>query len=320
MIRFLVCTYLRWMLLPRLTDRLKKMTQKITCSNQNCKKTDYYDKSELINIGTFASTIWAVLCHHCGNRIKLNEDKNDFPKNKDLILEFDEESGGVKIGRRERRVETNKKGNAFERAYKGDIKEYWVQLFFKEHYQDYGFKSIKGPFDVGPDFITKGGIGIEIERNWRSYINHGHPSNKEFSKVEYLILLSPETPPADKLRLLPDTILYIDIEKFVPWFREKCKEFIQDKEKNLEEQQLLLRIELIKGEFYRRYLEVCPDRDRDMAICPSCQGCAYEPEYDFSNWSVEFIMYYNYSIMDEEFSYGDIKPEHLDDFFKIKLE
>ena len=74
-------------------------------------------------------------------------------------------------------------------------------------------------------------------------------------------------------------------------------------------------IKLIEGEFFRRYLAICPDKDREMAICPSCQTCAYEPEYDFFQYSVDFIIDYNYPIEDEEFSLGDIKPEYLDDFF-----
>lgn len=291
------------------------MKYEITCSNQECKKSDYYEKSELINIGTFASTIWAVHCHHCGNRIKIDEETKEFPKNKELLLEYDSENDGIIIGKRSTEIKKHPDGNAYERAENGKIKEYWIQEFFNEHYKDFGFKSIKGPFDIGPDFLTEGNVGIEIERDWKSYINHGHPSNENFSRVEYLIVLTQENPPNNKLKLLPKTIFHIDIEKFVPWFRQKCREFVENREKNLEEQQLTLRIELIKGEFYRRYLEVCPDKDRDMAICPSCQGCAYEPEDDFSNWAIEFIIVYNYLIWDDEFSFNEIKSEHLDNFF-----
>lgn len=295
------------------------MEYKVTCTS--CKKSGLYDKSEVENIGTFATPIFAVRCHHCDKFIKTEsgDSKKKFPKNKDIVLERDLETGGVKIGRRNKKIGLNKKGNAVERADKGDIREYWAQQFFKEHFKDYGFKNVNGPFDVGPDFTTVGGIGIEIERTWRNYIDHGHPTNENFDKVKYLIVLSSAKPRADKLHLLPEKILYIDRDKFVPWFRESCRRFVENKEKERQQQQLTLRIELIKGEFYKRWLFVCPDKDRDMAACPSCQGCAYEPEFDFFEWATEFVFYYDHSIWDEEFSFGQIKPKDLDDFFNKKL-
>jgi hypothetical protein len=131
--------------------------------------------------------------------------------------------------------------------------------------------------------------------------------------------LSSAKPPASKLHLLPEKILYLDRDKFVPWFRESCRRYSENKKAEIEQQQLTLRLELIKGEFYRRWLFVCPNKDGDMAICPSCQGCAYEPEFDFYEWAVEFTFYYDHSIWDEEFSFGQIKPETLDDFFNKKF-
>ena len=297
------------------------MEYHVTCTNPDCKKTGLYEKSECENIGTFALPILAVRCHYCDKFIRTdsNNKKSTFPKNKDLVLERDLETGGIKIGKREKEVEKNKKGKAIERADKGDIKEYWAQQFFKEHFLDYGFKKINGPFDVGPDFTTTGGVGIEIERVWKNYIAHGHPTNENFSKVKYLIVLSSDIPPANKLHLLPEKIMHIDRDKFVPWFRESCRKYVENKKREIEQQQLTLRIELIEGEFYRRWLFVCPDQDRDMAACPSCQGCPYEPEFDFFEWATEFIFYYDHSIWDEEFSFAQIKPETLDKFFNKKL-
>jgi hypothetical protein len=109
------------------------------------------------------------------------------------------------------------------------------------------------------------------------------------------------------------------LDKFVPWFREKCKEFVENKTKNTQEQQLTLIIMLIKGEFYKRYLEICPDKERDMAICPSCETCTYIPDYNLFQLAVDFIIKFDYPIWDNDFSLGDIKPKYFDDFFNENI-
>ena len=90
------------------------MEYKVT--GTSCKKSGLYDKSEVENIGTFALPIWAVRCDHCARFIKTEpgDNKKKFPKNKDIVLERDLEAGGVKIGRRNKKIEPNKKGNAID--------------------------------------------------------------------------------------------------------------------------------------------------------------------------------------------------------------
>jgi hypothetical protein len=289
----------------------------LTCTN--CKRTDEFDKSEIENIGTFATQLWGVQCHDCGEIIATESQSSTFPKNKELLLEYDAENDGVVIARRSDEIKFNPEGNAYERAEKGKIKEYWIQEFFKEHFKDYGFERITGPFDTGPDFLTDGNVGIEIERDWKSYINHGHPTNKNFSNVKYLVVLSPDEPKSKSLKSLPEQIIYINIDDFVPWFRMKCKEFKDNKEADLEELQPILRFELIKGEFLKRYLSVCPDQERELANCPFCKGCAFEPE-DVTSWTLEFIIRNGYYINDSDFSFGDIDPIKLNQFFTQRMQ
>jgi hypothetical protein len=293
------------------------MRSKITCPK--CKKTSSYDKSDCTNIGTIAVYIMAVRCHNCNSFITLDKQEPFFPSNKDLVLERDKETGGVSITLKKSKGTMTKKAPAAERAAKGDIREYWVQKFFQEYYRDYGFKSIDGPYDIGPDFFTRGGVGIEVERIWKNYLNHRHHLNDNFSSVKFLIVLSPEKPKAEKRKLLPKTIVYLNHEIFLPWYRENSRQYAELKALESEQVQLTLRLEIIKGEFYRRWLEVCPRTDGDMAVCPDCQSCAYEPEFDFLEWATEFVMLFDYSIWTDDFSFADINPKHLDKFFMNKL-
>jgi hypothetical protein len=296
---------------------LNRMRSKINCPK--CKKSGIYDKSDCVNIGTIAVNILAVRCRKCDSFITLDKQKPSFRSNKDIVLERDKETGGISIKLRKSNAVENKKAPAAERAATGDIREYWVQKFFHEHHKDYGFKSIDGPYDVGPDFVTRGGIGIEVERIWKSYLYHRHHLNDNFSNVKFLIVLSPARPTPEKRKLLPKTIVYLDHETFLPWYRENARQYAELKARESEQVQLTLRLEIITGEFYRRWLQVCPRTDGDMAVCPDCQSCAYEPEFDFLEWATEFVMLFDYSIWTDDFSFTDINPKYLDKFFMNKL-
>lgn len=233
------------------------------------------------------------------------------PKNKDLILDYHSESGGIGISERP----SNPK-NAFAKAIDGEIREYPIQLYFKEFHKDYGFKNIQGPFRVGPDFTTYEKIGIEVERDWKSYINHGHHQNPAFDSAKYLVVLTPGEPPEAKLELLPEKIIFLDIESFVSWYRNTAKEYYENE---WGQQQLTFRIELVANELRRRYLDVCPDQEREMAICPDCRNCAYEPEINFSDWALEHIIRMDYPIWDDKFSLSNIDVRKLDEFFKQSM-
>lgn len=287
---------------------------------KKCKETERYDKSDVQFIGSFSEQISFVKCIHCGQRIELDRITNEFPKNKDLILKVDKEGDGIIIGDRTKIFRDKNKGDAYERVVREDILEYWAQQFFKEHFGDYKFKNVKGPFDVGPDFTTSNGVGIEIERGWKNYIAHKHHLDERFLNVKYLVVLSPHSPPEAKRQLLPPEIIHLDVNKFVPWYRLKAMEYSETKKEEQEEQKLSLILELIKGQFYARYLEICPDKDRDMANCPDCESCAYTPEYDFLNLALEFTIHFDYPIWEKGFSLGDIKTNDLDEFFESKID
>lgn len=57
--------------------------------------------------------------------------------------------------------------------------EYWYQRYVQAHPSEFGFTSLEGPFDVGPDFIGLRDDGlwvtVEVERDYLGYIQHGHP-------------------------------------------------------------------------------------------------------------------------------------------------
>ena len=288
---------------------------------RNCKKTAISTSDEIVNIGTAFSPIWAVRCSSCESFIRTDGKKqsSSFPKNKDLVFDYDSESGGVVIAKKANAFKSNKKGSAAERVERGDIREYWVQKFFEENYRDYGFKKIDGPYETGPDFFT-GGKGIEIERHWKSYLDHKHQLNVQFSCVKFLIVLTPNEPSAAKRKLLPEKILYIDHNKFVPWFKIKAKEYADSKNSARQQIRITLLLQLIKGEFLRRYFIGCPDKDRDMANCPTCEMCPYCPELDFDRIALEFIVNYDYPLWNDEFSLGNINAKHLNSYFRGQMK
>ncbi|MBL7839213.1 MAG: hypothetical protein JNJ75_03640 [Cyclobacteriaceae bacterium] len=293
------------------------MNYSVTCSH--CGKRDLYEKSECENIGSFASVILAVKCHHCDQYTPTAKPvKTNFPQNNEVILEYDHDSGGVVIKKKTRSVLATKE-RLNERAENSDIREYWIQQYFAVHYKRYGFKAIEGPFESGPDFTTSTGIGIEIERACQNYINHGHPTQGTFSNVKFLVVLSSKMVAEQRRHLLPPKIIVIDKEHFVTWFQKASKEYALTKSKQRTNQQLTLRVELIANEFYNRWFRICPNKDGDMSICPSCKGCPYEPEFDFRSWAVEFIFYYGLEIWRPDFSFSDISPQRLQKFFDTKV-
>jgi hypothetical protein len=283
-----------------------------------CKQTYRYSSDEIDNVGSIARLIFSVVCKNCSTTIKGKETPN-FPKNKDLNLDYNNE--GMVVSHPKNTLKQNPKGDAHKRVHDGTILEYWVQKFFQENYKDYGFSKVEGPFDSGPDFTTteKGEkIGIEIEINCRNYKDHKHHLNEKFSIVKYLIVLKKSNPSKELQKLLPKKIIFVNEDIFVPWFRIKCKEYSEGKTKERKDKLFGILLNFIAGEFLRRYVKICPDTERDMAICPDCANCAYRPEIDFQKWAIDFIIKYDYPLQDEEFSLSEIAPKYIDDFF-IKI-
>lgn len=266
----------------------------ITC--EKCKKVHRYSSSEIENIGTVWHPIWSVRCPHCGNHITWEHGVLDF---------FDKTSAP-------------KDKNAYERAKSSDIREYWIQEYVKENYEKLGFSKIEGPFEVGPDFkgVYKGKkVIVEVERDYQSYILHKHHEDERFKEVNILIVLNPSEPPEEIKDKLPKTIIHIDVDDFVKWFRPKARAYAKTKKiQNI--------IDLIADEFQKRFVRDCDDKNRDMSTCPECdlcpyfgEGTAYEASSMFQEMALKFIFFYKYPITSEDFKLKGVNPSQMDKFY-----
>jgi len=163
------------------------------------------------------------------------------------------------------------KPTAHECAEKGDIREYWINEYVRENYKKLGFSKIEGPFDFGPDFkaVFEGmEVIVEVERTCELYIKHGHHKDPRFRGTNVLVVLSSFKPPKDIKKKLPKTIIHIDVEDFVEWYRRAAKGYRKFKE--------------FQGLRNLRALEIkkiiatsCGSKDRDMSTCPECELCPY---------------------------------------------
>jgi hypothetical protein len=266
----------------------------ITC--EKCKKAHRYSSSEMENIGAVWHPIWTLNCPNCGSQITLDWGALSF---------FD-------------KTTTPKSKNAYKRAESSDIREYWIQEYVKDNYAKLGISKIEGPFDVGPDFrgFYKGKkVKVEVERDYQSFIQHKHTEDEGFRDVSILIVLNPSKPPREIEDELPKTIIYIDINDFVDWWRPKARSYAKNKKIG----GIMARI---AGEFQRRFVRDCDDKDRDMSPCPECdlcpyfgEGTAYEASSMFREMTLKFIALYKYSIISEDFKLTDIHPSEIDKFY-----
>ena len=262
---------------------------------EKCKRVYRYSSSEIENIGTVWHPIWVVRCLNCGNQIVWENETIDF---------FSKSPAA-------------KNRSAYKRAKGSDIREYWIQEYVKDNYSKLGFSKIIGPFEFGPDFkgVYKGEeVLIEVERDCYSYILHKHHKSERFKDVSILIVLNPSKPPKKIVDKLPKTIIYIDINDFVKWWLPKAKAYAINKRiENI--------INMIAGEFKKRFVRDCDDKDRDMSTCPECDlrpyfgtGEAYEAGLLFWEMALKFIAVYKYSIT-ENFKITDIDPTEIDKFY-----
>jgi hypothetical protein len=270
----------------------------ITIICRKCQKAHRYNEGEIENTGTLWHPIWAAKCPHCGtlNTFTLEHSSLDF---------FDKNS-------------VPKDKNAYERAEDADIREYWIQEYIKDNYLKLGFSNIEGPFEEGPDFkgIYKGKkVVIEVERDYQSYMSHKHYEDERFKEVNILIVLSPSKPPKEIKNKLPKTLIHININDFVDWWRPRAKAYANTKRINNI-------INIISGEFQKRFVRDCNDKDRDMSTCPECDLCpyfgwgtAYEASSFFHEMALKFIAHYSHPITSEDFKLKDINPSEIDKFY-----
>jgi hypothetical protein len=162
-------------------------------------------------------------------------------------------------------------GSAAEHLSADKLQEHWAQRYVKEEFKRLGFSKVDGPFNRGPDYrVTqkRRWAFAEVETRWKNYLRHGHHVNPAFDEVEYLILLSAETPDPKERRVLPPQIIHIDREHFLAWFEVAS---VPEAKGNRD----TIRIALVAGAMQQHWTTICSDADRGMATCPDCDSCAY---------------------------------------------
>jgi hypothetical protein len=152
-----------------------------------------------------------------------------------------------------------------------ELEELWAQRYVKEEFKQLGFSKVEGPFPRGPDFRVLSGRRwalAEVETCWQNYGRHGHPFSPAFAKVRYLILLSAKAPPANRRSELPPEVIHIDHKHFLDWYESVSKGKREADENRL-------RIGLVAGRMQEHWNRICGDADRELAVCPDCDSCAY---------------------------------------------
>lgn len=184
-----------------------------------------------------------------------------------------------------------------------DSNEYLFQEYVAENAIKLLGSKIKKINSFGPDLVTEKGDLAEVEFTYKNYLRHGHHQDKNFRDVKYLIVLKDDRPPKKVRNLLPPNIIYVDAQEWEAW--KKKRSYVQ------------FIYQAIAGEFKRRYRVACPDRERDMATCPSCSICAYLSEdVNFLAMATQFILYNKIRINDS-FKLTSIKPELVDYCFPL---
>lgn len=229
----------------------------------SCSKTSRYDSGEIYEI----PGSWYVDCESCASPI--------------LVMKTNLAAQVVSLGNKQ-----VQKRDATERAENSGIREYWIQMYFKENYHKYeAFSEIEGPFGNGPDFRGKyKGVDtyIEIERNCSNYIQHKHHLDERFNKVTVLVVLS-KYDNDGLIEALPKHVEYLNIADFVGWFKPQAREYAIQK-------QYEHYVERI-GDFFRKiYIQDCSDKERDMAVCPHCELCPYFREGEGEGWTAFNVM------------------------------
>lgn len=106
-------------------------------------------------------------------------------------------------------------------------REYWVQQYFLANHRKLGFPPVKGPFEVGPDFLTtiRGQeVGIEIERDFRGWFQHRHDKNPAFRRVGFLVVLQELKPTPAQQKRLPKSVV-IDQHAYQKWVAPRKVEY-----------------------------------------------------------------------------------------------
>jgi hypothetical protein len=211
-----------------------------------------------------------------------------------------------------------------ERVEADAVQEWWVQRYVASNPDQLGLKELEGPFETGPDFKAKvrgyrGKVDIEVEVRCQNYISHGHPKDRRWDNVKVLIVLEESEPDRAMRAKLPKKILHIDKTHFEGWYREAARRYAERKAPQDEVNNAFAKLDIIAGRVHHNWLEVCPHKERDMAVCPSCNVCPYfgqglmdgEASRVFEDIALSFLQQRN---TPHPFNLGEIAESEIDTF------
>ncbi len=101
------------------------------------------------------------------------------------------------------------------------LREYWFQLYVRDHWRELGFDSLIGPFEVGPDFkgVYRGReVKVEVERDYKAFL-HDKKALSSHQGIDVLIVGVGEDPPAEIRSELPPFVINLDPQTVAEYTR-----------------------------------------------------------------------------------------------------
>jgi predicted transcriptional regulator len=135
------------------------------------------------------------------------------------------------------------------RSWLDDVSEHDIQRYIEENFGRLGFEEIDGPFVRGPDFRGKvegRDTAVEVEKECRNYLEHGHHLDPQYQPVDILVVLDPAIPRGAMRALLPPKIVAIDRDDFEEWLLEK-QEAERRREETLRRRFDGMEIQIVRG-------------------------------------------------------------------------
>ena len=157
--------------------------------------------------------------------------------------------------------------------------EHWYQQYVLEHYREFGFTSLEGPFRSGPDFkgVLKGTcVTVEVEREYLGYRQHGHRD------IDVLIVGVVDSPHPAMVEFLPPTIMNIDPQVVMDWsrpFRDAYKAEMEKRRALLPKQLERVRANLDHIKAFRIKRETVEYALKESIRC-ECGGMMLESRHD----------------------------------------
>jgi predicted transcriptional regulator len=163
------------------------------------------------------------------------------------------------------------------RRWIDEVSEYDIQNYLEENFLKLGLQQIEGPFTKGPDFhgrIDGRDTLVEVEKDCRNYLEHGHHTDPAYQPVDVLVVLDPAIPRGGLRSLLPSRILTIDRNDFEEWLLER-EEAEKKREEALRKRFDGMEIQIVRGGevFFSSDLN-SPTRDSEGDQEVSCSNLA----------------------------------------------